>query len=80
MSKKKEGKKGKGFLTRDGQLGRPPYHEAPELQLTRVIPNVVFPYFLDEQGVPPPFDGLSPLLWLALLCLKRRRGGHRVLE
>lgn len=66
-------KKHKCFLTCDRQLSRPSYHKVPELQFTGVIPNVIFPYFLDGQIVPPSFYSLSPLLWLALLYSKQRK-------
>lgn len=60
-------------LTCDRQLGSPPDHKVPKLQLARVIPNVIFSYFLDGQSVPPPLYRLPPLLWLAFLDLNEQK-------
>lgn len=60
-------------LTCDRQLGGPPDHKVPKLQLARVIPNVIFSYFLDGQSVPLPLYGFPPLLWLAFLDLNKQK-------
>lgn len=61
------------FPTCDWQLSSSPDHKVPEEQLARVIPNVIFSYFLDRQSVPPPLYGLPPLLWLAFLYLNKQK-------
>lgn len=60
-------------LTCDRQLGSPPDHKVPKLQLARVIPNVIFSYFFDGQSIPPLCYRLSPLFWLAFLDLNKQK-------
>lgn len=66
-------------LTCDRQLGSPPDHKVPKLQLARVIPNVIFSNFIDGQSVPPPLYRLSPLLWLAFLDLNKQKDTKHVI-
>ena len=67
-------------LTCDRQLGSPPDHKVPKLQLARIIANVIFSYFFDRQSVPPPLYRFPPLLRLAFLDSRKQKNTKHAVE